>query len=210
MGGSLRAETAPDERAVWLDFLCLANTGDGRFDAASRDALAAQLLITRELLDRSIKKFIEAHRLAVHYDKQERKEVFIILKWAFYQAPPKPHRKTGDPEGEPPPHTPPLQKDINKDREIERERGGGISAAGFSEKGEILASKFPPLPEIPETFSFELKDKLREQKAFIRELERLSLDSKARQMHGVYTEEELKYAIEKERKCYRQAIEDRR
>lgn len=208
MGGSLRAETAPDERAVWLDFLCLANTGDGRFDAASRDALAAQLLITRELLDRSIKKFVEAHRLAVHYDKQERKDVFIILKWAFYQAPPKPHRKSGDPEGDPPSPTPP-SPEIKKDREIERERGGGISAAGFLEKGEISASNIPPLPDIPENFSLKVKDELREMKAKIRDLERLSLNERGRQMAG-FTVEELQAKLERARKEYTQAIEDRR
>ena len=171
MGGSLRAETTPDERAVWLDFLCLAAAGYGRFDSANRDALAVQLLISRELLDRAIKKFTEANRLSVRRDKQERKEVFTIIKWAQYQAFPRSHhKKTG---GDVPSPSSPSSKKRNKDREIEREREEEPkSAASFSQKAPKSAADSPPLPDIPKNLPYKIQDKLKEMKHQIRETER--------------------------------------
>ena len=57
--GSTRAELNPDERAVWVDFLCLGTMNFGEIGVFSRDQLAQQLLIDSELLDRSIDKFIK-------------------------------------------------------------------------------------------------------------------------------------------------------
>lgn len=154
VGGSLRAETSPDERAVWLDFLCLANEGAGRFDCASRNALAVQLLIPKELLDRATKKFIEAGRLKTFYDKKEKKEIFIIVKWSVYQAPPRVHRKTDPAENEPPvslPHTPSLREEERRGKESKREKRreegaprGSFSEASFSEKGSKTAASLSP------------------------------------------------------------------
>ena len=240
MGGSLRAECLPDERSVWTDFMCLANAGDGHFDCANKDALAIQLLIPRELLDRSIKKFIEAGRLAVQYNKREHKETFTLVKWAYYQAPPRSHKKGGGPEGadagadDSPPQTPPHKKERKKDIKRERERRGSNRApqipprgsnrgAGnspfsgeteISKNGEKPLSKlntppsFSKLPEIPKDLAFQVKDKLREMKAKILELERLILDERGRQMAG-FTEAELKAKIERLRREFVHAIEDR-
>jgi len=161
MGGSLRAETTPDERAVWLDFLCLASAGYGRFDCANRDALAVQLLISRELLDRAIKKFTEAKRLSIRYDKRERKEVFTIIKWAQYQAFPRSHhKKTG---GDVPSPSSPSSKKRNKDREKEREREEAPkSAASFPHKAPKSAAfiALAPLPPIPKGLPFKTIEEL--------------------------------------------------
>jgi len=240
MGGSLRAECLPDERSVWTDFLCLANAGDGHFDCANKDALAVQLLIPRELLDRAIRKFTEAGRLLIRYNKRERKEVFTLVKWAYYQAPPRRHKKGGEPEGadagadDSPPQTPPHKKERKKDIKIERERRGsnrapqipprgsnhGAENSPFSGKAENSKNRekplsklntpplFSKLPEIPKDLAFQVKDKLREMKAKIRELERLSGDEHARQMAG-FLPEELRAKIERARKEFVQAIEDR-
>ena len=207
MGGSLRAETTPDERAVWLDFLALANTGDGRFDISSRDALAAQLLIPRELLDRAVKKFTETRRLLVQYNAEERKETFTIVKWAYYQAPPRSHKKGSAPPSPTSPPTPP-SSEKEKEREIERERRGSISAASFSQKGRKTAAEISPLPDIPPHLNFQVKDKLTEKRAKIRELERLLDNPLARQHQGM-TEDELRARIERERASFCQMIEDR-
>jgi len=84
--GSTRSELHPDERAVWIDFLCLASLNFGVIEAYSRDQLAQQLLISRELLDRSIEKFIKFGKVKRKYYKKEKKEIFNIVKWSHFQA----------------------------------------------------------------------------------------------------------------------------
>lgn len=86
IGGSTRAELLPDERNVWLDFLCLASLNFGKVEIFSRDMLAAQLLISRELLDRSIEKFLKHGKVTKKYNKKEKKEIFYIVKWLLFQA----------------------------------------------------------------------------------------------------------------------------
>ncbi|MDH4218567.1 MAG: hypothetical protein OEZ52_05110 [Candidatus Aminicenantes bacterium] len=84
--GSTRSELEADERAVWVDFLCLASLNYGDVESYSRDQLAQQLLIERELLDRSIDKFIKFEKVERKYLKREKKEIFSIVKWDHYQA----------------------------------------------------------------------------------------------------------------------------
>lgn len=84
--GSTRSELSPDERAVWIDFLCLASMNFGEIELYSRDQLAQQLLITRELLDRSIEKFIKFGKIKKKFNKREKKEVFSIINWSRYQS----------------------------------------------------------------------------------------------------------------------------
>jgi hypothetical protein len=84
--GSTRSELTPDERAVWVDFLCLATMKYGEIEVFSRDQLAQQLMIDRELLDRSIDKFIEYGKIENNYDDEGKKEVFLIVNWDKYQA----------------------------------------------------------------------------------------------------------------------------
>lgn len=87
IGGSTRIELLPDERSVWLDFLCLGSLNFGKVEIFDRDATAAQLIIYRELLDRGIKKFLRFKKVSRKYDKKQKKEIFTILKWSQYQAP---------------------------------------------------------------------------------------------------------------------------
>ena len=207
IGSSIRAETEPDERSVWVDLLCTGADGAGRFSVSNRDVFAAQLCITRELLDRAIKKFIDTNRLTVHYDKREKKEIFFLPKWAYHQAPKESHKKTENPEGV---ATPPLQTSPPKKDEIDKiDRERERTAAHFCEKDKKDAAESPPLPDIPESFSLKVKDELREMKDKIRELERLSMNEHGRQMAG-FSPEELQTKIERARKAYVQAIEDRR
>ncbi len=84
--GSTRTELSPEERAVWIDFLCLATMNYGAIEIYSRDQLAQQLMIPRKLLDRSINKFIKFEKIKKKYSKKEKKEVFSIKKWDQYQA----------------------------------------------------------------------------------------------------------------------------
>jgi len=84
--GSTRSELNPDERSVWVDFLCLAAMKFGEVEVYSRDQLAKQLLIPKDLLDRSIEKFIEYGKIKRKPYKKEKKEVFIIINWDRYQA----------------------------------------------------------------------------------------------------------------------------
>ena len=84
--GSTRSELTPDERAVWIDFLCLASMNFGEIEVFSRDQTASQLMITRELLDRSINKFIKYGKIRRKYLKREKKEIFSVVNWSRYQA----------------------------------------------------------------------------------------------------------------------------
>lgn len=84
--GSTKTELLPDERSVWLDFLCLGPMNFGVIEIYSRDNLAQQLVISRELLDRSIKKFIKFGKVKRKYSKREKKEILIILNWSRFQA----------------------------------------------------------------------------------------------------------------------------
>jgi len=84
--GSTRSELNPDERSVWVDFLCLAAMKFGEVEVYSRDQLAQQLLIPQDLLDRSIEKFIEYGKIKRKLNKKEKKEVFTIINWDRYQA----------------------------------------------------------------------------------------------------------------------------
>lgn len=84
--GSTRSELNPNERAVWVDFLCLATMKFGEIEVFSRDQLAQQLVIGRELLDRSIDKFIEFGKIERKYEDEGKKEIFLIVNWDKYQA----------------------------------------------------------------------------------------------------------------------------
>lgn len=83
--GSTRTELNNEERAVFMDFLCLASMKGGYIECFARDQLASQLCISRELLDECIKKFIETGKIEKKYQKREKKEIFYIKKWEQYQ-----------------------------------------------------------------------------------------------------------------------------
>ena len=83
--GSTRTELTNEERAVFIDFLCLAAMKGGCIECYSRDQLASQLCIRRDLLDHCVKKFIETGKIDRKYYKREKKEIFCIKKWEQYQ-----------------------------------------------------------------------------------------------------------------------------
>lgn len=90
--GSTKAELRPDERAVWLDFLCLGSINFGVIKVYSRHHLAKQLLISRKLLDRSIEKFLKFKKIEKKCEvgaqcdtSEENGENFIIIKWEHFQ-----------------------------------------------------------------------------------------------------------------------------
>jgi len=83
--GSTRTELTNEERAVFIDFLCLAAMKGGCIECYSRGQLGSQLCISRELLDQCIKKFIETGKIERKYYKREKKEIFYIKKWEQYQ-----------------------------------------------------------------------------------------------------------------------------
>ena len=86
IGGSTRVELEPDERSVWVDFLCLGSMSFGRVEIYSQEHTARQLNIPLELLNRSIKKFLKYGKVKRKYDKREKKEIFTIVKWSHFQA----------------------------------------------------------------------------------------------------------------------------
>ena len=83
--GTIKAELEVDERAVWVDFLCLAATFEGKVDITYTKKLAGMLVVPHELLERSIKKFEKTKRIRIENDKEESKIYAIIQKWNLYQ-----------------------------------------------------------------------------------------------------------------------------
>jgi len=83
--GSTRTELANEERAVLIDFFCLAAMNGGCVECFSRDQFASQLCIERELLDRCIEKFLKTGKIGRKYNKREKKEIFYFIKWEQYQ-----------------------------------------------------------------------------------------------------------------------------
>ncbi|MBN1270902.1 MAG: hypothetical protein JXB26_01410 [Candidatus Aminicenantes bacterium] len=83
--GSTRSELTNEERGIFVDFLSLASMQGGCIEVFSRGQLAAQLLISLELLDRCIDKFIKTEKIKRSYKKREKKEIFCIKKWELFQ-----------------------------------------------------------------------------------------------------------------------------
>ena len=84
--GSTKAELEPDERSVWVDFLCLAVLQSGDVEIYSRKMTAGQLVIQEELLDRSIKKFVEHGKIEKITAEEDKRERFRIVNWDKYQS----------------------------------------------------------------------------------------------------------------------------
>jgi len=94
LSGAILSELDPDERDVWVKFLCIASSNSGNVECISRDQLACQLCIDRDLLDRSIDKFIEFGAVESVFLEEERKEIFHVVKWIGYQTNGKKNKET--------------------------------------------------------------------------------------------------------------------
>ena len=85
--GSLRFECEPDERGVWWDLIFMANESRNRGIIQANDNtpyphswIAQKLVISLELLERSLKKFTEQKRI------HENETGILILNFAYWQG----------------------------------------------------------------------------------------------------------------------------
>jgi hypothetical protein len=83
--GSTRIELQPDERAVWTDFMALAAKDSGWIRANLEtpyplEQLAGLLCISKELLERSIKRFIETKKIEI----VDGSAGFHLINWDDY------------------------------------------------------------------------------------------------------------------------------
>ena len=105
--GSIRWQLEPDERATWVDLLCLAGEcGKGGIICDNdrkplpRSYIANHLNISLELLERTIKKNEDAKRIS------QKDGLIIITNWKSYQSeyerqrPYRQKKKAFIPEGE--------------------------------------------------------------------------------------------------------------
>lgn len=83
--GSSRSELEPDERSVWIDFLCLGIVGMGKVDITYPEQVAGQLRISLELFERSLIKFEKYGKILKKTKKSEKKTYAFILNWKRYQ-----------------------------------------------------------------------------------------------------------------------------
>jgi len=97
LDGSIRIQLTPEERSIWADLLALAGRSRTFGVIQSNDDvayphsyLAERFRVPLELLERSLKKFIEQDRIS------ENNNGITILNWERYQS----LRKAQEPEPE--------------------------------------------------------------------------------------------------------------
>lgn len=195
--GSTKAELKPDERSVWIDFLCIATYHKGFVDITYPKELACKFIIPLPLLNRCIKKFEKFGKIKIIYEKKEKKKLAKITKWEKYQ-----HRiltsegerseKDEDNDATLGAH---LRCDSNKDkirrdkkREEEREENG--------------------LPSIPKNLEFKTRDVLIEKRAWVRKLRKLYEDKDWERGRSERTEEELLEEIREAEKDYCDMVDE--
>ena len=146
-----------------MDFLCLASLRGGCIEVFSRDQLAAQLLISRELLDQCVDRFIKTRKIYRKFKKREKKEIFCLIKWEQYQ--PKylwtdPYRSTRKSRVAKPHKSDAHVADIGEERRKE-ENGRKENGRSEDEKPPKESSQNSPLPSAPtkkEEFLLMLKE----------------------------------------------------
>jgi hypothetical protein len=158
--GSTRTELKNEERAVLLDFLCLAALKGGYVECYSRDQLASQLCIERELLDKCIEKFIDTCKVKKKVKQKEKKEIFLFTKWEQYQPEylwKRPYRSMKKGRS-----VKPQQRD-SEVGSISEVKGNEVNG---SQKGEDEAPQvdLSKLPFKAQNKIFELRDEIRQQK----------------------------------------------
>lgn len=158
--GTLKSELNVEERAVWIDFLCLAATFEGRIDITYPRKLAAMLVVPCELLQKAVKKFKKTKRIKIHRDRKDGKVYAIVTKWSLYQteylggtrvrATQKPH----------------IEKKAQRKGALQEKRREDITKE--DKRGEENG-----LPPIPKNIDFAIQDQLKETRKSIREKTRL-------------------------------------
>ena len=136
--GSTRTEMTLEERAVFIDLLCLGITGMGKVDITYPDQLAAQLMVPIAIFNSCVAKGIKNGKFRIKNFKRhltDFKTYLIILNWKRYQPeylhdrPEKSTKRTRSDKG------------VKHDAHVD-DRGEGRE---FSEKGrEEKDQKVPP------------------------------------------------------------------
>jgi len=97
--GSTRSELTLEERAIFIDLLCLGITGMGKVDITYPDQTADQLRVPRDVFNSTVKKGVQYEKFTIKRDKRRKKTFLCILNWTRYQPeylhsrPEKPVRK---------------------------------------------------------------------------------------------------------------------
>lgn len=187
--GTLKAELEVDERAVWVDFLCLAATFEGKIDITYPEKLAGMLVIPTELLKKAIEKFKKTKRVKILNDQKEGKVFAIITKWNLYQTEylggmRKIKGKKSDA------HNSPMEKKAMRKTPIQDKTGE--DSTGEDRRGE------ENLPQIPKNLEFKIQDNLRNLRAQIRdEKQWLSLSDEELLKEHRATKQDVEKDIEK-------------
>ena len=163
--GSTRSEYTLEERAIFIDLLCLGITGMGKVDITHPKQLATQLLVPFDILQSTIDKGIKYGKFAIKKDKKHLtafKTYLTILNWKRYQPQylhEKPLKSTrrarSDKGGKRDAHVGPIYKSIGED---------SIGGEGTLQ-----------IPPIPKDLPFKIKDQLSEMKAYIYSRKKLLL-----------------------------------
>ena len=83
--GSMRIEFGPEERAIWVDLLCLASKDEGHIRANEETPypirqLAGMLVVEEEEMEKAIEKFVEKKKLI-----RTKSGTLLVAKWDKYQ-----------------------------------------------------------------------------------------------------------------------------
>lgn len=163
--GTMKAELAVGERAVWIDFLCLAATFEGKVDITYTKKLASMCVVPHELLKKSIKKFVKTKRIKIQHDKKESKIYAVIQKWDLYQTnylggKKKARRKLSDAQNAP------KKNYAMRIRDIEEKRLDKKRLEERKEEESLRGEE--DLSPLPKNLDLKLQDKFREMRAQIR------------------------------------------
>lgn len=171
--GSTRLELLPDERATFIDLLCLGAKDEGYIRANETtpylpNQIAGFLNIDLELLNRTIKKCIDAGKII------DENGIYKIANWEKYKLTSRQYKNDDDIEKE---KTEQIEKNKFKKPTIQdieaycKERNNGIDAVQFynfyESKGWMIG-----------------KNKMKDWKAAVRTWERMSNKDKNKQYHN--------------------------
>jgi len=170
--GSSRSELEPDERSVWIDFLCLGIVGMGKVDITYPEQVAGQLRISLELFERSLKKFEKYGKIRIKSKKSQKKTYAVIINWRRYQPeylhnrPKKSTKKARSAkEGKSDAHVAPREDRMEEDR-IEGDRIGEDETEKDHPKNDFLnilkefSENHPyPFDKVQDGFVFDFSSK---------------------------------------------------
>lgn len=198
--GTTKGELDLEERAIWIDFLCVGIYKQGMVDITYLPQLAEKLNVPLKVLQRAVKKFEKNKKIQIIADKNDLKKFAKIKNWKKYQADifirqRKRITKKGKSDASKAPRLSDASKPTRQDKIREDKKRGEER----EENG---------LPPIPKNLEFKTRDVLIEKRAWVRKLRKLYADKDWERERSERTEEELLEEIREAEKDYCDMVDE--